>query len=171
MKKDIYRNIEELLEEESGGSYDDIIAMPHHQSPTRKHMSIHDRAAQFAPFAALTGYEEAIGEEGRITSEKREVTVEEQANIDKSLYELMELTENYNMEKRKMDCASTGIPRPVAEVEYFVDDRLKAGGSYVKKTFEIKMVDPVNRVIITKGDVNIRFEDLTRIKISKMTER
>lgn len=50
--------------------YKDIIDLPHHQSNKRPHMSLHDRAAQFAPFAALTGHEEAIEEQGRITEEK-----------------------------------------------------------------------------------------------------
>ncbi len=165
MKKDIYRNIEELLAEESGDSYDDIIGLSHHQSATRKPMSIHDRAAQFAPFAALTGYEDAINEEGRITAEKEEVTPEEQANIDKSLYELMELTENYNFEKRKMKGEPVDSRRPVAEVKYFVDDRRKAGGRYVEKSFEVKRVDPVNRVVETTENLKIRFEDLAWIKI------
>ena len=49
--------------------YDDIIHLPHHQSTERKHMSLHDRAAQFAPFAALSGYEEAIAEEVRANHE------------------------------------------------------------------------------------------------------
>lgn len=50
--------------------YDDIIDLPHHQSKEHAHMSLHDRAAQFAPFAALTGYDEAIEETARITEEK-----------------------------------------------------------------------------------------------------
>ena len=54
--------------------YDDIINLPHHQSKDRAHMSLHDRAAQFAPFAALTGHEEAIEETARLTDEKRKFT-------------------------------------------------------------------------------------------------
>ena len=53
--------------------YGDIIDLPHHQSPTRPHMSLHDRAAQFAPFAALTGYEEMVDEEARLT--EREISL------------------------------------------------------------------------------------------------
>lgn len=165
MKKDIYRNIEELLAEESGDTYDDIIGLSRHKSATRKQMSMHDRAAQFAPFAALTGYEEAIREEGRITFEKREVTAEQQMNMEKALYELMELTENYNVEKRRMKGQCNGCRRPVAEVEYFVDDRRKAGGSYVKTSVEVKRVDSVNRVLITAGDSELSFDNLVNVKI------
>ena len=50
--------------------YDDIMDLPHHQSKERTHMSLHDRAAQFAPFAALAGHEEAIAETARLTDEK-----------------------------------------------------------------------------------------------------
>ena len=52
--------------------YSDIINLPHHVSPTRKHMSLHDRAAQFSPFAALTGFEEEIEETGRIAADRAE---------------------------------------------------------------------------------------------------
>ena len=57
--------------------YDDIINLPHHVSPTRQRMSMHDRAAQFAPFAALTGYEAAVGETARLTAERRELDAQE----------------------------------------------------------------------------------------------
>ena len=67
--------------------YDDIIHLPHHQSAERAHMSLHDRAAQFAPFAALSGHEEAIEETARLTDEK--ITLDETAieKINEKLYE------------------------------------------------------------------------------------
>ena len=55
--------------------YDDIIDMPHHQSKERPHMSLHDRAAQFAPFAAITGYEDAIKETARLTDETEKIVI------------------------------------------------------------------------------------------------
>ena len=66
--------------------YDDIISLPHHQSSERAHMSLHDRAAQFAPFAALSGHEEAIEETARLTDEK--ITLDESAieKINEKLY-------------------------------------------------------------------------------------
>ena len=54
--------------------YADIIDLPHHQSPTRPHMSLYDRAAQFAPFAALTGYDDMVAEEARIVDNKIELS-------------------------------------------------------------------------------------------------
>lgn len=60
MKKDIYKNINELLGSEDNGNYDDIINLSRPLSRKHPKMSLHDRAAQFAPFAALTGYEDAI---------------------------------------------------------------------------------------------------------------
>lgn len=56
------------------GKYDDILNMPHHVSSTRPHMSMHDRAAQFSPFAALTGYDDTVKETARLTDEKQELT-------------------------------------------------------------------------------------------------
>ena len=67
------------------GKYDDIINLPHHQSDHRPHMSLHDRAAQFSPFAALTGYEAAIEEAGRLTEGFREIDEGEKAALDETL--------------------------------------------------------------------------------------
>lgn len=63
--------------------YDDIINLPHHVSPTRQRMSMHDRAAQFAPFAALTGYEAAVGETARLTAERRELDAQEAEELNR----------------------------------------------------------------------------------------
>ncbi len=63
--------------------YDDIINLPHHVSPTRQRMSMLDRAAQFAPFAALTGYEAAVGETARLTAERRELDAQEAEELNR----------------------------------------------------------------------------------------
>ena len=71
--------------------YDDIVNLPHHQSKTRRHMSLHDRAAQFAPFAALNGYEDALEEAGRITDER--ITLEQaKAQIEEKNIETLNRT-------------------------------------------------------------------------------
>ena len=72
------------------GRYDDIINLPHHQSTVRAHMSLHDRAAQFAPFAALTGHEEAVEETARLTDER--ITLDETAieKINQKLYDVVQ---------------------------------------------------------------------------------
>lgn len=73
MKKDIYKDINELLKDELEGNYEDIINLSRPSSNGFPKMSKHDRAAQFAPFAALTGYEDAIAEEGRYVENRRTV--------------------------------------------------------------------------------------------------
>lgn len=71
-----------MTEERDMHRYDDIIHLPHHQSGTRPHMSLHDRAAQFSPFAALTGYDAAVEEAARLTEQKLELSEGEKAAID-----------------------------------------------------------------------------------------
>ena len=66
--------------------YDDIIDLPHHVSATRAHMSLHDRAAQFLPFAALTGYDDAIKETGRLTQERISLSENEIESLNERLY-------------------------------------------------------------------------------------
>ena len=74
----------------SEDSYDDIINLPHHISLKRPQMPMHDRAAQFSPFAALTGYDEAIKEEGRLTSGRIELGEYESELLDRSLRDILE---------------------------------------------------------------------------------
>ena len=91
------------------GKYDDIINLPHHRSAKRPHMSVHDRAAQFAPFAALTGYGDAIDETRRLTCDRPEPGEAELAELDAALSELL---------------ARIG-ERPQVEATYFVPDEKK----------------------------------------------
>ena len=95
--------------------YDDIINLPHHQSATRPHMSNYDRAAQFAPFAALTGYDDAVKETARLTDRRIELDEGEKAAIDQRLLLVQER-----------------LPEPTeVTITYFVSDKRKAGGAYV----------------------------------------
>ena len=94
-------------------NYDDIIQLPHHVSSVHPHMSIHDRAAQFAPFAALTGHGAAIAETARLTDEKLELDESQKMVLDQKLLNIM-----HNADKK---CVS---------IEYFVKDDRKAGGRY-----------------------------------------
>ena len=95
--------------------YDDIIDLPHHQSPKRAGMPMLDRAAQFSPFAALTGYEAVIDETGRLTDFARELTDSSREQINEKLGILARNVQN----------------RPEVWVTYFEPDSRKAGGSYV----------------------------------------
>ena len=91
--------------------YDDIIHLPHHVSQNHPQMPMLDRAAQFAPFAALTGYEAAVGETARLTAERRELDPQEAEELNRRLAALI-----------------ARLPeRPEVTVEYFVPDDRKAG--------------------------------------------
>lgn len=112
--------------------YDDMLDLPHHQSSTRPHMSISNRAAQFSPFAALTGYEGEIRETVRLTDEKMELSDREKERLDKKLRALSGHLEQ----------------RPAVSITYFVPDARKVGRSYVTDTGIIKRVDPIGQKVI-----------------------
>ena len=114
--------------------YADIIDLPHHQLKTRPHMSLYDRAAQFSPFAALSGYDNMVREEARLTDSERELPESELELLNKKMSLIMDVIE----EKQY----------PEITVRYFVPDRSKAGGRYEEMTGTVKRIDPVERSII-----------------------
>lgn len=118
--------------------YADIISLPHHQSATRPHMSLHDRAAQFAPFAALAGYEEMVDEEARITD--REISLGDS--------ELDLLDQQF---RRLSDMLSAG-QRPQVSVLFFIPDQHKAGGRYETVTGHARRLDPVEKKLVILND-------------------
>lgn len=107
------------------GRYDDIINLPHHVSTKHPHMSIYDRAAQFAPFAALTGYGDAIDETARLTDRQYELDNDELANLELKLNQLQ-----YMIDKK-----------PRISVTYFEADERKAGGKYITVTGNLDRID------------------------------
>lgn len=117
------------------GKYDEIIDLPHHVSKTRPQMPMSDRAAQFSPFAALTGYDSAIKETGRLTDEKIELGEES----------LTALNARYQM---LMDVLAEG---PEVRITYFKPDERKAGGAYVTITGAIRMIDDFEQIIMQDG--------------------
>ncbi|MBO4492608.1 MAG: hypothetical protein J5944_14765 [Lentisphaeria bacterium] len=127
--------------------YDDIIRLPHHVSQNHPPMPMRDRAAQFAPFAALTGYEAAIEETARLTSERRELDAPEAEELDRRLAALIE---------RLPD-------RPEATVEYFVPDERKAGGAYVSVTGRVRHVSLPERTLVMEDGTAIGFEDILSV--------
>ena len=137
--------------------YADIIDMPHHQSTKHPHMSLYNRAAQFAPFAALTGYDDMIMEETRETS--AEIRLED--------YEMERISQKLNI----IANATAAGQHPLLSITYFVPDELKSGGEYVTVTEKIKRVDNVNRKIIleqteghAKQNVGINIDRITAIR-------
>ena len=113
--------------------YDDIKHLPHHQSATRPHMSLHDRAAQFAPFAALTGYEDMVREEARMTSRQIELSESEKQRLDRKLARISESL-------AAGDC-------PKIRVCFFVPDDRKSGGRYDEYEGCVRKLDPISRCL------------------------
>lgn len=124
--------------------YDDMIGLPHHVSKTRPHMPIGDRAAQFAPFAALTGYGDAVNETARLTEQRAELDEDRKAEIDAALRKLAQ-------------CADE---EPEAAVTYFMPDGRKAGGSYVTVRGRVRRADTARRVLIFRGGTEVPFDDI-----------
>ncbi len=117
--------------------YDDIIGLEHHVSKTHPHMSVADRAAQFAPFAALTGYEEVIDEAGRLTQQRIQADEDRLAELDDALRAVL---------------AQGGAVKLV----YFAEDDRKEGGSYRTIVGRIRKVDEVGRRLIMEDGTAIR---------------
>ena len=116
------------------GKYDDIIDLPHPTSQNHPRMSLHDRAAQFSPFAALTGFDGVIAETGRMTDRKIELSESQKLLLDQKLTLIDEVIQDgYH---------------PVVTVVYFVPDALKAGGSYRKFIGKVRQVEPVERKLV-----------------------
>ena len=112
--------------------YDDILHLNRPQYPDFPPMSIHDRAAQFSPFAALVGYDEAVAETARYTDARREISEEELADLNKKLNGLKEKISS----------------RPLITVDYFVPDSRKEGGSYRTKKGNVRTIDEYNNLIV-----------------------
>lgn len=127
--------------------YDDIIHLPHHQSKTRPNMSLIDRAAQFSPFAALTGYDEEVKEAARVTEEKMELSEEMSCKLDEKLRLVKEHIGEH----------------PQVSVSYFLPDERKDGGSYVTVTGNVKRIDEYGRQIVMTDGLSIPIEDVAEI--------
>ena len=112
--------------------YDDIIHLPHHVSRNHPQMPLRDRAAQFAPFAALTGCEAAVGETARLTAERRELAPQEAEELNRRLAALI---------ARQKD-------RPKVTVEYFVPDDRKSGGAYVTVTGRVRRIFVAEKTLV-----------------------
>lgn len=128
--------------------YDDIINLPHHVSKTRPQMSMLDRAAQFAPFAALTGYDAAIKETGRLTDERIELDDDTRASLDMKQAYLFEIIDE----------------QPKISVTYFIPDAKKSGGAYVTVTGNLKRFDEYERLLILTDGKKIPMDDIADIE-------
>ena len=114
--------------------YADIIDLPHWQSPTRPRMTLYDRAAQFAPFAALAGYEDMVSEEARQVDSRIEPGEEDLALLNRKLGRIRE--------------AVDAGERPEVTITYFVPDPMKTGGRYETVTAGIRKADDISGKLI-----------------------
>ena len=127
--------------------YEDIIKLPHHVSKTRPQMPMSDRAAQFAPFAALTGYDDAVKETGRLTDDKIEP---EEGTLNELNAKIQLLRENLE-------------DTPEITFTYFKPDERKAGGSYLTIAGRIKKLDDYERQIVLQDGTKLPMEDILDI--------
>lgn len=129
------------------GKYDDIINLPHPVSKKHPQMSLYERAAQFAPFAALTGYEDAIKETARTTEVFCPVLGREKEEIDQKLYDLQQNQYNH----------------PQISIEYFVPDVRKEGGEYRTLTGKVRQIDSVNKQLVMENGTTIPFQYIRKL--------
>ena len=114
--------------------YADILKLPHHKAANRPQMNMHDRAAQFSPFVALTGFDGVIAETGRRTERK----------IDLSESQMTQLNQKLTL----IDDAIRDGDHPLVTVVYFVPDTKKDGGSYQEYTGKVRQVDSVEQKLV-----------------------
>lgn len=131
----------------TNSKYDSIMELPHHVSKTRPQMPMSDRAAQFAPFAALTGYDSAIKETGRLTNERIELDEEALTALDRKYQLLMDVFDD----------------APEVTITYFQPDERKAGGKYLTATGAVKKVDDFERRITMQDGAKIPMDDVLSI--------
>ena len=128
--------------------YADIINLPHHVSKKHKQMSLYERSAQFAPFAALTGHEAAIKETARLTDSKIDFDEEEKIILDRKLKIIQE----------KMN------EKPKITFTYFVPDFKKDGGKYFDITWIVKKIEDYKQIIILEDKTEIAIIQIIDIK-------
>lgn len=129
--------------------YDQIIHLPHPVSSKRAAMSLLDRAAQFSPFAALTGYEGVIAEAGRLTESFRDLDEGVISQINEQLRQIQ----------------SRIHTRPTVTVTWFQPDSRKAGGSFLTKTGPVKKLDPIGQTLLFTDGTLVDFACITALAI------
>lgn len=125
-------------------SYDDMMDMPHHTSAVHPHMSVYDRAAQFAPFAALTGHDTAIRETARLTESRVELDEYSKADLNRRLCILQDRIDE----------------KPEVSITYFQPDTKKSGGQYMTASGCIKKMEEYERAVIMEDDTRIPMDQI-----------
>ena len=129
--------------------YDDMLELPHPDSAVHPRMDPLKRAAQFAPFSALTGYEDAVAEAGRLTDRRIELDENSREMLDEKLQMIQE---------QEGEC-------PRVEITYFVPDQKKEGGAYVTLSGRIKRIDPYQRQIVMTEGMVIPADEIVQLEL------
>ena len=130
--------------------YDEILNLPHYE-PKHPRMSIENRSAQFAPFSAITGYEDLVKESGRFTESEKELNEDEKEILDRKLsliYEKLNLGEVFNV-----------------KVKYFEKDLRKSGGKYKEYIGRVRRIDRYKQIIIFEDETRLMIHDINDIDI------
>ena len=127
--------------------YADIIGLPHHVSPSRPHMPVPDRAAQFSPFAALNGFDAAVGEVARLTDGRRELDEDVKTDVDMRL----------SMVRAHLD------EQPQVSITYFEPDKRKEGGAYIVVTGCVKRLDDYGHSIVMLDGKEVPIDEIVEI--------
>ena len=124
--------------------YEDIVDLPHHVSRKHPQPTMADRAARFAPFAAITGYEEMVLEEARITDDRIELDENSKAALNEKLNMILEFIDE----------------QPEVSITYFEPDMRKAGGAYITVIGTVKRIDEYEHLVIMTDGKKIRIDDI-----------
>ena len=127
--------------------YDDIINLPHHVSTNHPRMSMHDRAAQFAPFAALVGYDDAVAEIARLTESRPELDEQEQRELNARLCALADHIQD----------------QPEVRIRYFVPDERKSGGAIIEICGAVKKLVAADKTIVLDDGTEIPISDIVEL--------
>ena len=130
-------------------NYDDIINLPRHVSDKYPHMSIHDRAAQFAPFAALTGHSEAVSETARYVDEKIDLGEDAIKEIQDAL--------NYIQEHI--------AESPEVNITYFVADGRKQGGRYITESTTVKVINDLEQTVHLNSGMTVKYDNIYELNV------
>ena len=132
----------------SSNKYDDMIYLPNPTPTCKPRMSLHDRAAQFSPFAALTGYEDAVEETARLTDTCLELSEDMKTILNEKMQMIVD-----NLDSE-----------PIVTITYFVPDKKKSGGAYVDVTGVVKEIDEYERCIVMTDKKKIPIEQIRAIE-------
>ena len=128
--------------------YEDIVDLPHHVSKKHPQPTVADRAARFAPFAAITGYEEMVLEEARVTDDRIEMDESSKAALNEKLNMILEFIDE----------------QPEVSITYFEPDKRKAGGAYVTVTGTVKRIDEYEHLVIMTDGKKINIDEIYNLQ-------